>query len=50
VSAYTLNPEGRLLDAAAFRDLVVRYQGGNPVRLSDLGQVGDGVELDHSRA
>jgi HAE1 family hydrophobic/amphiphilic exporter-1 len=50
VSAYTLNPEGRLLDAAAFRDLVVRYQGGNPVRLSDLGQVVDGVELDHSRA
>ena len=50
VSAYTLNPEGRLLDAAAFRDLVVRYQGGNPVRLSDLGQVVDGVELEHSRA
>jgi len=50
VSAYTLNPEGRLLNAAAFRDLVVRYQGGNPVRLSDLGKVVDGVELDHSRA
>ena len=50
VSAYTLNPEGRLLDATAFRDLVVRYQGGNPVRLSDLGQVVDGVELEHSRA
>lgn len=50
VSAHTLNPEGRLLDAAAFRDLVVRYQGGNPVRLSDLGKVVDGVELDHTRA
>ena len=50
VSAFTLNPEGRLLNAAAFRDLVVRYQGGNPVRLSDLGQVVDGVELEHSRA
>lgn len=50
VSVYTLNPEGRLLDAAAFRDLVVRYQDGNPVRLSDLGEVVDGIENDLSRA
>lgn len=36
VSAYTLNPEGRLLNAAAFRDLVVRYQERlNAVLLAD---------------
>lgn len=50
VSAYTLNPEGRLLDAAAYRDLVVRYRGGNPVRLGDLGEVVDGVEKDLTHA
>ena len=50
VTAYTLNPEGRLLDAAAYRDLVVRYRGGNPVRLGDLGEVVDGVEKDLTHA
>ncbi|KAA6182571.1 efflux RND transporter permease subunit [Thiohalocapsa marina] len=50
VSAYTLNPEGRLMDAAAFRDLVVRYQDGNPVRVGDLGQVLDGIENDQARS
>ncbi len=50
VTAYTLNPEGRLLDAAAYRELVVRYRGGNPVRLEDLGEVVDGVEKDLTHA
>lgn len=49
VSAYTLNPEGRLLDAAAYRSLVVRYQDGKPVRLADLGTVVDAIENDRAR-
>ena len=42
--AYTVQANGQLQDAAAFRPLVVAYRNGAPVRLQDLGQVIDGVQ------
>jgi len=44
--AYNVQTEGQLYNAAQFRDLVVAWRDGAPVRLSDLGQVVDGVEND----
>jgi hydrophobe/amphiphile efflux-1 (HAE1) family protein len=35
-------------DAASWRDLVVRFQAGAPLRLSDVARVDDGVENDRS--
>ncbi len=42
--AVTLRSEGQLESAAEFRDLVIKAQDGALVRLSDLGQVQDGVQ------
>ncbi|HET7600254.1 MAG TPA: multidrug efflux RND transporter permease subunit [Gemmatimonadales bacterium] len=42
--AYTVEANGQLEDAAAFRPLVVAYRNGAPVRLEDLGNVVDGVQ------
>ena len=42
----TVEANGQLTDAAAYRPLVVTYRNGSPVRLEDLGQVVDGVEND----
>jgi HAE1 family hydrophobic/amphiphilic exporter-1 len=39
---------GQLYDAAAFRTLIVAYQGGRPVRLEEVARVYDGVENDKS--
>src|SRR3989441_876416 len=39
--AYTVQANGQLQDAAAFRPLVVAYRNGAPVRLQDVGQVLD---------
>jgi HAE1 family hydrophobic/amphiphilic exporter-1 len=44
--SYTLEATGQLLDAAAFRDLIVAYRGGAPIRLGELGAVIDAVEND----
>ena len=44
--AFTVQSNGQLTDAAAYRSLIVAYKNGNPVRLSELGQVIDGVEND----
>jgi HAE1 family hydrophobic/amphiphilic exporter-1 len=41
---FTVMPAGKLLDAAAYRPLVVAYRNGSPVRLEDLGTVIDDVE------
>src|SRR5579862_3448462 len=41
---FTVMPAGKLLDAAAYRPLVVAYRNGSPVRLEDLGTVVDDVE------
>jgi HAE1 family hydrophobic/amphiphilic exporter-1 len=42
--AYTLQASGQLHNAQEYKNLVVLYQNGRPVRLRDLGQVADSVE------
>jgi HAE1 family hydrophobic/amphiphilic exporter-1 len=42
--AYTVQSNGQLENAAAFRSLVVTWRNGAPVRLQDLGTVSDGVQ------
>jgi HAE1 family hydrophobic/amphiphilic exporter-1 len=44
--AYNVQATGQLLDAAAYRPLVVAYRNGSPVRLEELGRVMDGVQTD----
>jgi hydrophobic/amphiphilic exporter-1 (mainly G- bacteria), HAE1 family len=44
--AVTVESNGQLTDAAAYRPLIVAYSHGSPVRLQDLGRVVDGVEND----
>ena len=44
--AFTIEATGQLHEAAAFRQVVVAYRNGSPVRLSDLGRVVDGVQDD----
>ena len=39
-----LDATDQLIDAPAYRDMVVAYRNGAPVRLSDLGQVVDSVQ------
>lgn len=41
---YTVRSSGQLMDASAFRPLVVSYVDGSPVRLGELAVVEDGVE------
>ena len=42
--AYTVQANGQLEDAAAFRPLIVAYKNGAPVRLQDIGEVLDDVQ------
>ena len=44
--AFTLQATGQLLDAEAYKKVVVAYRGGNPVRLEELGTIIDSVEDD----
>jgi hydrophobic/amphiphilic exporter-1 (mainly G- bacteria), HAE1 family len=43
-NAFTIQANGQLMDAAAYRPLVVAYKNGNPVRLDQIGRVIDSVE------
>jgi len=43
---FTIQSNGQLHDAAAYRPLIVAYRNGAPVRLQDLGQVSDSVQSD----
>ena len=43
---YSVEASGQLLDAAAYRPLIVAYRSGSPVRLEQLGRVIDSVEND----
>jgi multidrug efflux pump len=43
-SAFQLRTTDQLLQAKQYMPLIVTYQNGSPVRLSDLGQVQDSVE------
>jgi HAE1 family hydrophobic/amphiphilic exporter-1 len=42
--AFTLQASGQLLNADAFKPVIVSYRNGSPVRLEDLGRVIDSVE------
>jgi hydrophobic/amphiphilic exporter-1 (mainly G- bacteria), HAE1 family len=44
--AFTVQANGQLEDAAAFRKMIVAYRNGNPVRLEQLGHVLDSVQND----
>jgi HAE1 family hydrophobic/amphiphilic exporter-1 len=44
--ATTVQSTGQLLDAPAYRKLIVAYRNGSPVRLEQLGRVIDSVEND----
>jgi HAE1 family hydrophobic/amphiphilic exporter-1 len=44
--AFTVQANGQLTKAADYAPLIVAYRNGAPVRLRDLGQVVDGVEVD----
>ncbi len=44
--AFTVQATGQLTTAAAYRPLIVAYRNGQPVRLSDLGQVLNSVAND----
>src|SRR5204862_5455143 len=42
--AFTLQASGQLTSAAQYRNMIVTYRNGAPVRLRELGQIVDGVE------
>jgi multidrug efflux pump len=42
--AYTIDANDQIHSAAQYRDVVVAYRNGAPVRLSDLGSVTEGAE------
>ncbi len=44
--AFTVQATGQLTTASAYRPLIVAYRDGQPVRLSDLGQVINSVSND----
>jgi HAE1 family hydrophobic/amphiphilic exporter-1 len=44
--AYTIESNGQLFNAAAFRDLIVAYRDGMPIRLKDVGSSLDSVQDD----
>ncbi|MGH8401171.1 MAG: efflux RND transporter permease subunit, partial [Gammaproteobacteria bacterium] len=43
---YTVKADGQLRNAAAYNNLIVAYQNGAPVHLSDVGTAVDGIEED----
>jgi len=44
--AFTIETTGQLMNAAAYRPLIVTYRNGKPVRLQEIGRVIDSVEND----
>jgi hydrophobic/amphiphilic exporter-1 (mainly G- bacteria), HAE1 family len=42
--AFTIQATGQLMNAEAYRPLIVAYRNGNPVRLREIGNVIDSVE------
>ena len=42
--AYNVQANGQLTDAALYKQLIVAYRNGSPVRLSDLGNVFDSIQ------
>ncbi len=48
--AFTIESQGQLTEAAAYRPLIVAYRDGQPVRLEELGRVVDDVENNKTAA
>jgi len=48
--AYDVQAQGQLENADAYRQLIVAYRNGAPVRLEELGRVKDSVENERSAA
>ncbi len=48
--AFTILTTGQLYRADAYRDIIVAYRNGSPVRLEELGKVIDSVEDDETIA
>jgi HAE1 family hydrophobic/amphiphilic exporter-1 len=48
--AFTVQANGQLNNAAAFRPMIVAYRNGSPVRLQQLGNVFDSVQNDKAAA
>lgn len=48
--AYTIETDAQLMQAAAYRKLVVAYRDGSPVYLEELGRVADSVENNKAAA
>ena len=46
--AFTVRANGQLMTADAYRDMIVAFRNGSPVRLRDLGNVIDSVQNDKS--
>ena len=44
--AFTVQATGQLMNAAAYRPMIVAWRGGAPVRLQDIGRVIDSVQND----
>ena len=49
-TAYTVQANGQLTDADAYRPMTVAFRNGSPVRLGDLGHVFDSVEDNKTAA
>jgi HAE1 family hydrophobic/amphiphilic exporter-1 len=45
-TSYTVQATGQLLEAKAYKPLIVAYRNGSPVRLNEVGHVFDSVEND----
>lgn len=48
--AFTVETSGQLMQASAYRPLVVTYRNGSPVRLQDIALISDSVENDKTAA
>ncbi len=48
--SFTIQANGQLKNAAAFRPLIVAYRNGNPVRLQEVANVIDSVQNDKAAA
>jgi hydrophobic/amphiphilic exporter-1 (mainly G- bacteria), HAE1 family len=48
--AFTIETEGQIRNAAGYRELIVTYKNGRPVRLKELGKVFDSVQDNKTSA
>jgi hydrophobic/amphiphilic exporter-1 (mainly G- bacteria), HAE1 family len=44
--AFSINPDGQLVNAKGYNNLIVKYKNNSPLRISDLGRAVDSTEND----